>query len=141
MKSVAKLVLIDDQNKYLLLYRDNHPTFGNDPDLPGGTAEGDESMTTVVLREVMEETGVKLQADQVQEIFASDTYSEHGTLYTLFVARLSLRPEVLLSWEHATYEWVSKETFLATAKSANDTYMHMVYDALVAEANVKLFSE
>lgn len=39
MKQVAKLVIIDDRGKYLLMQRSSHPTFGDDPDLPGGTLE------------------------------------------------------------------------------------------------------
>ena len=35
MKKVAKLVMIDPDGKYLLMYRSDHPTFGTDPDLPG----------------------------------------------------------------------------------------------------------
>ena len=44
MKKVAKLVIVDKDEKYLLMYRSNHPTFGNDPDLPGGTVEEGESL-------------------------------------------------------------------------------------------------
>ena len=44
MKKVAKLVIIDSDDKYLLMHRSDHPTFGVDPDLPGGTLEDDETM-------------------------------------------------------------------------------------------------
>lgn len=46
MKKVAKLVIVDPQNNYLLMYRNQHPTFGDDPDLPGGTVEGSETYVT-----------------------------------------------------------------------------------------------
>ena len=134
MKSVAKLVIIDGSDRYLVLHRDNHPLFGNDPDLPGGTAESGESMTATVLREVQEETGIALEASQVKEVCTSTAYSEHGTSYTLFIAKLSKRPEVTLSWEHAKHEWIDRDIFLATARNAADTYMHMVYDALSSQS-------
>lgn len=54
MKKVAKLVMIDPNDKYLLMYRSEHPTFGNDPDLPGGTLEDGESVLETMLREVEE---------------------------------------------------------------------------------------
>ena len=43
MKKVAKLILVNEDGKYLLLYRSNHPHFPYDPDLPGGTLEKDEN--------------------------------------------------------------------------------------------------
>ena len=52
MKKVAKLVIIDNENKYLLMYRSGHPTFGDDPDLPGGTLEGREQPVDTMVREV-----------------------------------------------------------------------------------------
>jgi 8-oxo-dGTP pyrophosphatase MutT (NUDIX family) len=130
MKQVAKLVIVDEHNLYLLLYRNNHPKFGSDPDLPGGTLEGDESPLEAMLREVQEEAGAVIGKEKVKEVYMGADYSKHGTCYSLFVAKLPQRPEVILSWEHSSYAWVSREDFLLQAKSANDTYMHMVYDTL-----------
>lgn len=128
MKKVAKLVLVDRENTYLLLYRSNHPTFGCDPDLPGGTLEEGESITETVLREAEEEIGVIIE--DVREIYSGLDYSKHGTHKSLFVARIDERPIIKMSWEHTNYEWLSKTAFLEKAKNANDTYMHMVYEVL-----------
>jgi 8-oxo-dGTP pyrophosphatase MutT (NUDIX family) len=131
MKQVAKLVIIDEDNKYLLLYRNNHPEFGNDPDLPGGTLEeGDESSLETMLREVQEEAGISIDKSTVEAVYAGTSYSKNGTHYSLFVVRLHTRPEVILSWEHTSYAWLDRSNFLQQAASANDTYMHMVYDVL-----------
>jgi 8-oxo-dGTP pyrophosphatase MutT (NUDIX family) len=54
MKQVAKLILRDQNDRYLLLYRSNHPTFGNDPDLPGGTLEVGEDPIRALIREAEE---------------------------------------------------------------------------------------
>jgi len=129
MKRVAKL-LIENDNQYLLMYRNNHPTFGEDPDLPGGTAEGDEFGMDTMLREVEEEIGLRLTNAHAREMFSGTNYSKNGTYYHLFFVRLAERPDITMSWEHSSYEWVSKEVFIHQAKNANDTYMHMVGEML-----------
>jgi len=128
VKKVAKIVLIDKDDNYLLLYRSNHPVFGNDPDLPGGTLEEGESTIETVIRETEEETGIVVK--NVEELYAGLDYSVHGTHKTLFVARVGERPEVRLSWEHESFAWLPREEFLLKAKGANDSYMHMVYEVL-----------
>lgn len=129
MKKVAKL-LIENGNEYLLMYRSGHPTFGEDPDLPGGTAEGDESGLATMLREVDEEIGLRIIKDQTKAIFSGNEYSKNGTHYSLFITHLPARPEIVMSWEHSSYEWISQDDFICKAKKANDTYMHMVGDVL-----------
>lgn len=130
MMRVAKLVIIDDQEKYLMMYRSEHPTFGNDPDLPGGTLESGEEPLGAMIREVYEEAGIAIDGENTKKIYEGVDYSLHKTHYSLFVANLDRRPDVIMSWEHSAYEWLDREVFLQKAKSANDTYMHMVYGEL-----------
>ena len=87
MKKVAKLVMVDSDDKYLLMYRSDHPTFGVDPDLPGGTLEAGETTLETMLREVEEEIGVSVNADSAKEVYAGTDYSAHGTHYALYAAR------------------------------------------------------
>jgi 8-oxo-dGTP pyrophosphatase MutT (NUDIX family) len=131
MKKIAKLLIIDPDDKYLLMYRSDHPTFGIDPDLPGGTLEDNETMLETMLREVLEEAGVRIDASIANEVYSGTDYSKHGTHYTLFVAKLQARPEITMSWEHSSYVWLDRDSFLEKLKNAKDTYMHMVY-AVVA---------
>ena len=130
MKKVAKLVIIDPDGTCLLLRRSNHPVFGADPDLPGGTLEGDETVLQTVLREVYEETGVAIDASGVQQAYSGTDYSAHGTQHVLFVAYVQKRPAITLSWEHDGYEWLERGACIARARVANDRYMHMVADVL-----------
>ena len=130
MKQVAKLVVRDDQNKYLLMYRSSHLTFGNDPDLPGGTLEDGESPLETMLREVHEEAGLAIDGSAVASLYSGTGYSAHGTHYSLFMTNIRKRPEIVMSWEHSSYEWLDYDDFLEQAKNAKDTYMHMVHDIL-----------
>lgn len=130
MKRVAKLVIIDPEDNYLLMYRSDHPTFGEDPDLPGGTSEGDETAAQTCVREAYEEISISLQESDIQQVYSGTDYSSHDTNYSLFIAKVSSRPTIQMSWEHSGYEWLDKSRFLERSKNAVDTYMHMVYDVL-----------
>ena len=130
MKKVAKLVIVDADGQYLLLYRNNHPRFGNDPDLPGGTVEDGESTLVAMIREVREEIGVTIKPDVAHEVRTSLEYSKNSTYYSLYFTQLTNRPKINLSWEHSSYEWVTRDEFIDIAKNAKDTYMKMVYDAV-----------
>jgi len=118
MKTVAKAVLIDKDGKYLLMRRSDHPTFLNDPDLPGGTLEVGEDPFDTMLREVVEEIGVTLDPASIEQQYAGDEYSAHGTVYHLYTARLDERPEIVMSWEHSSYDWVDLDVFLEQAAQA-----------------------
>ena len=86
MKKVAKLVMIDDAGKHLLMYHSDHPRFGIDPDLPGGTAEDNEEPIDCMLREVTEEIGVEIDRNHVDLLYSGSEYSKSGTEYYLFQA-------------------------------------------------------
>lgn len=114
----------------MLMQRSNHPTFGNDPDLPGGTLEEGELPLEAMIREVFEEAAIVIDGDTVTKVYTGTDYSTHGTHYSLYIAELQHTPEVIMSWEHALYEWLDRDAFLEKAGKANDTYMRMVYDVL-----------
>jgi 8-oxo-dGTP pyrophosphatase MutT (NUDIX family) len=133
MKKVAKLLIIDGHGKHLLMYRNKHPRFGNDPDLPGGTLEEGEQPLETMLREVFEEVGVVIDREGVKQIYSGIGYSIHKTHYSLFVTKLLDRPVVSMSWEHSSYEWLDRDMFLEKTKNAKDTYMHMVYDVSIGQ--------
>lgn len=119
------------------MHRGDHPTFGRDPDLPGGTLEGNETLLETMLREVSEEAGLDVDASSVKEIYSGTDYSNHGTLYALFSTKLKVLPEIVMSWEHSSYEWLDKDEFIKKANNANDTFMHMVCDVL-KQSNIGL---
>lgn len=130
MIKVAKLVLINENDEYLLLRRDDHPTYGDDPDLLGGMIDEDETLTEALIREADEEAGVQITEADIRQIYEGTSYSPQRDLYTLYIARLKHTPDITISQEHAGYEWLDRDSFLVKVKEANDPYMHMVYDIM-----------
>lgn len=128
MAKVAKILIVDEHNNYLLLDRTNHPTFGQDPDIPGGTSKDGETFLDTVVREVKEEVGITIDQQQITELYSGADYSKVGTVYALFLVRFDEDVKVTLSWEHTAYSWLPQDKFLEAIKNAQDTYMHMVYD-------------
>lgn len=127
---VAKVLLIDNDNQYLLLTRNAHPYLHDDPDLPGGIVEKGETTLLAVVREAEEELGVLLPADSLELLYEGSKYSLHNTRKSLYIAHVNPRPKAVISWEHKSYTWLPREEFLAQVKTAKDTYMHMVYDVV-----------
>lgn len=118
-----------------MMWRSQHPTYGTDPDLPGGTLDGGESPLQTMLREVEEEAGVVIEPSAVTQVYNGTEYSRHGTNYVLYAVKTLERPGIVISWEHSDYKWVPKDEFVQLAKSANDTYMHMVGDVIAARSD------
>jgi len=127
---VSKVLIIDEQDNYLMMWRSNHPNFPNDPDLPGGTIEADESPEVAAVREVKEEAGILITPSELTHLYTGTEYSTHQTEYSLYMIKVPARPTVTISWEHSSYEWLPRDKFLNAAKNASDTYMHMVHDVV-----------
>ena len=130
MKTVAKVAIMNGNNEYLLLRRSNHPMYPGDADLPGGLVEPAESPVEGALREVIEETGLRLDAADLREIYAGTEYSLSGSMQYLYTAKVDTALAITLSWEHDLFEWLDEVAFIEKAKNAKDTYMHIVHDVL-----------
>ena len=130
MKKVAKVMIADAKGSLLMLLRSEHPTFPNDPDLPGGTIEPGEEPAAALVREVLEEVGIIIEEKDVTLLYRGQEFSDHGTEYSLYACQLQSRPNVTISWEHDSYRWLDRAEFMRQAEAAKDTYMHMVYEVM-----------
>jgi peptide deformylase len=131
----AKLLLKNPDGKYLLLYRsETHPRYPHAPDLPGGEIEDGESGAVAMSRELAEEAGIEIAADQMKLIYewqyirTDDKGHKRVQHRELYECDLSKMPEPVISWEHEKYAWVSKRELIdeLTTKMPNTFYDDIV---------------
>lgn len=115
---VAKALVINEKNEALILTIGEYkarPDKAFKPDLPGGLVDPGETELIAVHRELQEEAGIMADINKFQlayaktEFFAPENKSVSKFLYIL---RLDHTPNVTISWEHASYEWVSIDGIL-----------------------------
>lgn len=98
------------------------PTRPNGFDFPGGEIEFGEDLKTGAAREMLEEAGIQVAADNLQMIYtnASDK-DERGNvcLRFLYIARITGEPPVILSHEHSKYEWLDFNRVLEVFESVS----------------------
>lgn len=113
--NLAKIVVRNPEGKYLILRSSEwpeNPRRSLKPDLPGGMVEEGETPEVGVLRELYEETGLKLiENDLVLAYVGLET--RHGDTFQRHVYFAKTQSsDVTLSWEHDTYWWMSADEVL-----------------------------
>lgn len=117
---VAKTIVVDPTGKVLVLWRS--PTDPHAPgrvDLPGGGVEQGERYAVAAAREIAEEAGLKVSADDLQLVYTATGLSSSGEeviVRLLFLTSVS-DASVVLSHEHETYEWLEPKQFLTALAS------------------------
>lgn len=112
IESIAKILIIDNQNRGLVLTLGKHlkyPEKSYLPDLPGGIVDPTESEQLAAIREAREECGINLDAKNVQLAFTETAFYEKESksiTKLLYIARVEDTPGITLSWEHNDYKWV-----------------------------------
>lgn len=102
------------KDKFLVLKRPE-----DDEDMPGvwefpsGNAEVGEDLREALIREVWEETGVRLNKKDLKIVSLQQYESEKAdfikcSVQINFVAQLNERPEITLSQEHTAFKWVDR---------------------------------
>lgn len=113
IESIAKLLIIDSQNRGLVLTLGKHLKYPEKsflPDLPGGIIDPGESEQTAAIREAHEECGIDLDAKKVHLAYAETAFYEKenkSITKMLYIAHVEDAPKVTLSWEHSDYKWVA----------------------------------
>jgi 8-oxo-dGTP pyrophosphatase MutT (NUDIX family) len=103
MQKSATVALISD-NKLLLLKRgDTAPWMPNKYCLPGGGVDKNESLIEAAIRELVEETSIVLNSNQLTPLTIS--YPKYSKV--VFVCNNDNNYSVQLNWEHSDYIWVS----------------------------------
>ncbi len=111
MKTVAKILLINSENKILVLTRsDTHPHFPLHLDFPGGLVDPGESPEQAVVRELKEETGISISQHDITKIMDIPNGDAIHLLYQASIS--SILPSITISWEHSSYEWKDRDKLL-----------------------------
>mgnify|MGYP003132271949 CR=1 FL=1 len=101
IKTVAKVVLIDKDNRILMLKRSDYmDRFAGEWDLPGGHLKQNESLFDGLCREVKEETGLSVENPKIIEIQANMHF---------FYAKYTHKP-IELSHEHTDFKFFDKNS-------------------------------
>jgi 8-oxo-dGTP pyrophosphatase MutT (NUDIX family) len=115
-ESVAKVLVFNEKGQLLLMHIGEHsekPERSHTPDLPGGMVDPGESEHAAAVREVMEEAGITLDPDEMTLAYAkTEAYSTENKSVSklVYIVQLKNTPEVTVSWEHESYEWVEFST-------------------------------
>lgn len=116
---VAKIVILDDNNRALMLKRSKHlKKYAYHWDLPGGHLHIDENLLDGLKREVKEETDLDIDTPTLVEIIDK----------TFFYMIKYNSQKIKLSKEHMAYLFVSKDML-----NKDDQYQSIVLKAMEIE--------
>ncbi len=131
MKTVAKIIIRDNNSKILVLTRSSsHPVFANHLDFPGGEIELGENNKLAIVRETKEETGLVLSLRKIKVLF--DKKINDDLIHILYSYQFNdIEPQLIMSWEHSSYLWINQEQLLKEPLPRNvDPYYKNVIDFL-----------
>jgi 8-oxo-dGTP diphosphatase len=108
---VAQKAMIRKGNEFLILKRSpDRPTYPNHWDFPGGMLEHGEDPEKGILREVSEESGLKVNV--IKPIFcASRNVNDRHVFFVVYECEL-VSGEIQLSNEHTEFRWANREEIL-----------------------------
>ena len=113
-----KAVVFNEEGKLLAIRRSGTAPVGPHTwDLPGGDLEYGEDPTEGMNREIKEETGLEVVG--LTPFDVEGHVNNDGSAYWVTIAyKATARGEVKLSYEHDSYQWVTKKEFLALSSRA-----------------------
>jgi len=106
---------VEHNGKILLLHRHDHKSEGGKWGVPAGKIDQGENELAAMIREIKEETGQKISAEELEylsKVYVK--YPEYHFIYHMFRAKLDKKTDVTLSAsEHKDYKWVAPQGALS----------------------------
>ena len=112
-ESGVGVLLINEKNEALVLTISEYkacPERSFKPDLPGGIVDPGETPLDAVKRELFEEAAINMPLDAFQLAYTKTIFvkAENKSVSKfLYIAFLDTTPDVTVSWEHASFDWVA----------------------------------
>ena len=134
MKAIAKVIIYDSEGNVLKLVRsETHPKYPHEIDMPGGIVEIGETPEDAAIRETHEETGLIIAKNDLR--LAKKQLAYWGAVEYLYAASImELKPDVIISWEHESWEWAPSEVVMQECADAKDSYMNLAAQYLEEES-------
>lgn len=116
--ATTKTLIVNEKNQLLLLKIGLHtqqPERSHTWDLPGGFIDEGESEVEGAVREIKEETGIDVNPDEVNLLYGTTGYykeRDKSVTHLCYGIVFDKTPQITISWEHASYEWVDFATVL-----------------------------
>jgi 8-oxo-dGTP diphosphatase len=108
----GKAIILNSENKILLVKRSEKYGLGGKWSYPGGALEDGENPIEGVKREIMEET--QLEVVGVRQFWIKNVKNKDGdTLIIVGYVCHAKSDNVVLNWEHDEYRWVTGEEGLS----------------------------
>lgn len=111
-------ILVSDDEKILILRRANYmKNFGGQWGFVGGSIDKkDKNNKEAIIREIEEETKIKLTFNEQQKMKTIDKqeHENNGSVVSdteYWLIKLESNPDVKISREHSKYEWIDADTF------------------------------
>ena len=111
-------ILISEDEKILILRRANYmKNFGGQWGFVGGSVDKkDKNNKEAIIREIEEETKIKLTFNEQQKMKAinKQEHENNGSVVSdteYWLIKLESNPDVKISREHSKYEWIDADTF------------------------------
>ncbi len=112
------LIRRKSDGKYLILTSskwEERPERSQKPDLPGGVVEIGETPEQGCAREIQEEAGIIVNSTELTLVHAFSFVSDKdGAAINrlIYFIEVDGTPDVTLSWEHESYDWLTAEEVL-----------------------------
>lgn len=99
------------KNEILLLKRSSIEDEAGLWGFPGGKRDANETPEEGLVREVKEETSIKIYKEKLTLIEKLDVRTDKDFIYRYYTYFLDEKPNVVLTEEHDKYKWVTQKNF------------------------------
>jgi len=118
----VKIILENKSGEILLLKRSSKVPRTHSWDLPGGAVDASEAPEQAIIRELLEETGITITNPQLCTSHLNTAHEDDAIILGFF-AKIE-QADVVLSWEHEAYEWMTPERLVGI--DLPDIYAEMI---------------